>query len=42
MHFGIYNVTSSVFATLNGLARWRIDLTLDARYPPRRAVGRAQ
>jgi alkanesulfonate monooxygenase SsuD/methylene tetrahydromethanopterin reductase-like flavin-dependent oxidoreductase (luciferase family) len=33
---------ANIFATLNGLARWRIDLGVNAGLPARRAIGRAQ
>jgi hypothetical protein len=33
---------ANTFATLNGLARWRIDLRFDAGFPARRAAGRPQ
>ena len=38
----IVAVLVNTFATLNGVAHWRIDLRVDAGFPARRAVGRTQ
>jgi hypothetical protein len=38
----IVTVLANTFAKLNGFARWHVDLTVDAGFRARRAVGRAQ